>query len=230
MDRFKNIAMVLLLIFGFLPATTQLFAGSVTYARPTTPALGVGAHARGSSDRDSGSEESANTTYSWQSLRKAVENDDLANVRKHLQAGVDPNVAEHNRGPLWYACYTSLGCMPRENQLQIIQLLLENGADPSQKTAMGNTPWSCTEYAKDQEALDAYTCWSSAEYLRGKSREMYERYKVIVDRKQAIQALLKPYMPNFWQRNKAVFADIAFGTVVLVDVVGLVALAAWGLS
>jgi len=78
-------------------------------------------------------------------LENAILNSDLKQVKRHLEAGVDPNesVGGNNGYPLHYAAHSA----------NVIQLLVDYGADVNVKDGKGRTPLHIAAVMAYEEAL-----------------------------------------------------------------------------
>lgn len=84
----------------------------------------------------------------WKAMFKAIQEGDIGLVTYYLQVGVDPNYQhpEFNALPLVESI--------RFNHLDVTRLLLEKGADPTNKEFWGGeTAWSLAEAKENIAAL-----------------------------------------------------------------------------
>lgn len=79
-------------------------------------------------------------------LCKAIIKGDVEAVKKFLEYGANVNEGTNGVTPLMLAS--------RYNQVEIIKMLLHNGADPKQKDENGNDARKYAEMSKATEALD----------------------------------------------------------------------------
>ncbi|WP_428224812.1 ankyrin repeat domain-containing protein [Flavobacterium sp.] len=92
------------------------------------------------------SNETEITVLDHSPLCKAIIKGDVEAVKKFLEYGSDVNEGENGVTPLMLAA--------RYNQVEIIKMLLKNGADPKQKDENGNDARKYAEYSKATEALE----------------------------------------------------------------------------
>ncbi len=88
----------------------------------------------------------------WKAMFKAIQDGDLNLVDYYLQVGINPDYQhpEYMASPLIESI--------RYNHLQITELLLEKGADPSIKEGFdGETPMAVAKKEKNQEAIQLLT-------------------------------------------------------------------------
>lgn len=92
----------------------------------------------------------------WKDLFKACEIRDLELARFHIKMGIDPNYQhpEYLTSPL-------MECI-RQNNLEIADYLLQNGADPHLKEAFGTaTAFSIAKSLNNKEAMTLLSTYAN---------------------------------------------------------------------
>lgn len=90
----------------------------------------------------------------WGALHHILDFDDLAGTKALLEAGADPNASYENLGTALHHAAV------RGRKAEIVELLLQHGADPSAENPLGQTPYEMALRYGNQEAVGV---------LRGKS-------------------------------------------------------------